>query len=142
LIKIPKLPDTLKRLICKQNYKLKEIPILPDSLQILYMEYCKMKHVPNIPNNILLITVNHPIVTVDENNLKEAGYAANNKEIYLYSPHEKILSTYHLDDNGELIVQWNAVRIISNWFIECKYNPKYKYCRERLQDEFDDLYEK
>ena len=25
-----------------------------------------------------------------------------------------------------------AVRVIGKWFLECKYNPLYKYCREKL----------
>ena len=29
---------------------------------------------------------------------------------------------------------------IENWFLDCKYNPKYKYCRKRLMKEYDDLY--
>ena len=30
---------------------------------------------------------------------------------------------------------------IGEWFLECRYNPKYKYCRTRLMKEFDDLYD-
>ncbi len=33
-----------------------------------------------------------------------------------------------------------AVCEIENWFLECKYNPKYKYCRDRLNEEFSELY--
>ena len=29
---------------------------------------------------------------------------------------------------------------ISNWFLECKYNPKYLYCRQKLMKEYDELY--
>ena len=28
---------------------------------------------------------------------------------------------------------------IGNWFLECKYNPKYKYCQRRLTKEYDEL---
>jgi len=28
--------------------------------------------------------------------------------------------------------------IISDWFLECKYNPQYKYCRDRLDKEYQD----
>jgi hypothetical protein len=31
---------------------------------------------------------------------------------------------------------------ISEWFLECKYNPKYKYCKDRLNDEYDILFTK
>ena len=30
---------------------------------------------------------------------------------------------------------------ISDWFLECKYNPKYKYCRDRLEKEYEDIME-
>ncbi len=33
-----------------------------------------------------------------------------------------------------------CVKKIENWFLECKYNPKYKYCRDRLNKEFSELY--
>jgi hypothetical protein len=29
---------------------------------------------------------------------------------------------------------------IGNWFLECKYNPQYKYCQNRLNHEYDQLY--
>ena len=28
---------------------------------------------------------------------------------------------------------------LGNWFLECKYNPKYKYCRDRVDAEYDEL---
>ena len=31
----------------------------------------------------------------------------------------------------------NAVNVISNRFLEWKYNPEYKYCRERMNDLYD-----
>jgi hypothetical protein len=34
----------------------------------------------------------------------------------------------------------NAVEKIENWFLECKYNPKYLYCRKRLMEEYEELY--
>ena len=30
-------------------------------------------------------------------------------------------------------------RKIENWFLKCKYNPKYKYCRDRLEKEYHNL---
>ena len=29
---------------------------------------------------------------------------------------------------------------IGEWFLECKYNPKYKYCRDRVDKEYDKLF--
>ena len=33
--------------------------------------------------------------------------------------------------------QMNATNIISNWFLESKYNPQYKYCRDRVELLYD-----
>lgn len=30
---------------------------------------------------------------------------------------------------------------IEKWFIDCKYNPEYKYCRDRLAKEYKELYD-
>ena len=30
--------------------------------------------------------------------------------------------------------------MIGEWFLECKYNPKYKYCKDRLIKEYEELY--
>ena len=29
---------------------------------------------------------------------------------------------------------------IGEWFLECKYNPKYKYCRDRVDKEYNELF--
>lgn len=36
---------------------------------------------------------------------------------------------------------YKAVPIIENWFLECKYNPKYGYCQRRLQSQYDEMFE-
>ncbi len=30
---------------------------------------------------------------------------------------------------------------IENWFIDCKYNPEYKYCRDRVQKDYEETYD-
>ena len=35
----------------------------------------------------------------------------------------------------------NAVKFISKSFLECKYNPEYKYCRDRMNDLYDREYD-
>lgn len=32
-----------------------------------------------------------------------------------------------------------AANIIGEWFLKCKYDPSYKYCRDRLNKEYDQL---
>lgn len=47
---------------------------------------------------------------------------------------------YKADTNHHLKFK-KACNTIGEWFLDCKYNPKYKYCRDRLEAEFNDLYE-
>lgn len=34
-----------------------------------------------------------------------------------------------------------SANTISDWFLQCKYNPKYKYCRDKQYQELLDIYE-
>jgi len=38
-------------------------------------------------------------------------------------------------------VQRKRMNRIGEWFLECKYNPQYKYCRDRVDELYDDEYE-
>ena len=100
-----------------------------------------MKHVPNIPKNILFLCTNKPIVSVDDIDLEEKLCPSNQ---YRYSPYKTLLdkfgNTFDICDVEPIIKQWYAVKIISEWFLECKFNPKYKYCQKRLIGEFEDMY--
>ena len=64
-------------------------------------------------------------------------------------------SDYDSDDDHCINNQWynesgltkyyeeivkNATNIIGEWFLKCKYNPQYKYCRNILENEYNDLY--
>jgi len=37
--------------------------------------------------------------------------------------------------------EYNAVKLISKSFLECRYNPQYKYCRDRMNDLYDREYD-
>jgi len=34
----------------------------------------------------------------------------------------------------------NMCNKIGNWYLECKYNPKYEQCRKKLKLEYEELY--
>jgi hypothetical protein len=138
---LPQLPDNLKTLCCHKNSKLKYLPKLPKSLQLLYCYGCLVNHIPNIPTKILLINIDRPIVSVDDIELYEKSYEKH----YIYSPHKNLLLLPELHNSVYLVDHyvkfWYASNIIGNWFLDCKYNPKYKYCIDRLQKEYRELYE-
>ena len=30
---------------------------------------------------------------------------------------------------------------IGDWYLECKYNPKYKYCKDRINKEYEEAFQ-
>lgn len=114
LQKLPKLPHTLKSLICVNN-ELTYLPLLPPKLEKLHVELNRLKKIPVLPS------------TVEEIN-------------YLENPVHSIVETYFNDNLAEYHIGIRTVNMIENWFLECKYNPKYKYCRDRIKKEHEELY--
>ena len=135
------LPNSLEILWCDNN-NLTSLPNnLPNSLEILWCYNNNLTSLPdNLPyslkelwcdnNNLTRLPDNLP------NSLKEL-YCANN-------PIYKFIEKYHNNDWKEYI-KWKTKykspsNIIGSWFLDCKYNPKYKYCTDRLNEEYDSLY--
>jgi len=44
------------------------------------------------------------------------------------------------DKFDRAFIVMKAVIIIENWFLECKYNPKYGYCQRLLKKQYDNMY--
>ena len=65
----------------------------------------------------------NPLVDIIKNVCK--GKNRNNRKIRKYLFYKKV-KPYVLK--------------IENWFLECKYNPKYLYCQRRLENEFNEIY--
>lgn len=114
LPKLPKLPHTLKTLICANN-ELTQLPPLPPKLEKLHTELNRLKKMPVLPPTV-----------------EEVNYAEN--------PVHSIIETYFNDDLTEYYIGIEIVNMIENWFLECKMNPEYKYCRDRLKKEFEEIY--
>ena len=53
----------------------------------------------------------------------------------------------YINPNNKVLVKkyfphiTNSVNTISDWFLQCKYNPKYKYCRDKQYQDLLDIYE-
>jgi len=47
---------------------------------------------------------------------------------------------YYKTDPMNFSEYYHAVKRIENWFLECKFNPKYGYCQRLLQNQFDEIY--
>jgi len=57
-----------------------------------------------------------------------------NHIIKYFDGNRKIYNKHHH------VMERKFVEKIENWFLECKYNPKYLYCRKRLIKEYEELY--
>ncbi len=153
------LPQSLKILKCSNN-KMKYINYLPESLEWFDCNTNELMELPRIPHSLLYLNCSH-------NNIKglpSSIFFSKLCNFILYSNgqyqfhHAKVnyneekliindnpvceIISIHCDGRmDDYIFRKKAVDIIGNAFLEAKYNPKYKYCRERLENEFDDLYE-
>lgn len=164
LTELPKLPPNLVELICFNN-KLKSLPELPKSLCYLN---CSQNNIDDLPLSLLYCKMSEKLhycnLSINRcfrpsetsmhwlSNCK-CGYS-NRKHtyfgfIYQDNPiYNTIINKYKFRDRNARRVKRYLyhkkvkpyVLIIENWFLECKYNPKYKYCRDRLRNEFKELY--
>ena len=76
--------------------------------------------------------------------LKEYSYYFNCKKKYdtelnnyNYTMVDSPLSYIDSEDCKDYL-NIRSVDKISNWFLECKYNPKYKFCRDRINKMYDE----
>jgi len=63
----------------------------------------------------------------------------NNNPIYEY------IKTYFNGNEKKYIEYEKAMKRqfankLGDWFLDCKYNPKYLYCRKRLMKEYGEFY--
>ena len=136
---LPELPKTLGWLYASDN-NLTELPILPLPLRILYCSNNKLNILPTIPRKVkYLYCIN--------NNLTDLPDMPENLHYILYdnNPIYEFIDTYFYG-NKTSYFKWKTQfkKIYSDklgkWFLECKYNPKYKYCRDRVNAEYDELF--
>ena len=104
---------------CTGN-RLSYLPELPNSLQVLWCNYNNLSSLPELPNSLInLCYYDNPIY-----NYIKYYFNGNNNN---YFEHQKNIKK-------------KSANKIGGWFLDCKFNPKYKYCRERLMKEYGELY--
>ena len=119
LSNLPELPNSLVELHCNNN-KFSILPELPNSLIHLNCEYNNLSSLPELPNSLTEFNYyNNPIFTHIEKYF--------DGDIMRYNE-------YHNN------IKRKFVNKIGEWFLDCKYNPKYLYCRKRLMTEYNELY--
>jgi len=63
-----------------------------------------------------------------------SNYKCNtDKEIF-----DSIREQYFKDEEEKYKIK--QVNKIKKWFLKCKYNPKYKYCRDKLEAQYKEMY--
>ena len=117
------------------------MPELPNSLLYLYCYNNNLSSLPELPNSLTeLMCFNNNLSSLPElpNSLRVMFY--DNNPIYYY-----ILEFFDNHINKYFEHQYNMkgkfVNKIGNWYLDCKYNPKYLYCRKRLIEEYEELYD-
>ena len=119
LFSLPELSNSLIKLQCGNN-NLSSLPKLPNSLTNLRCTYNNLSSLPELPNSITFI-----------------NYCHNPIYIYIY----KYFNDNYIEYNEYQKKMKKVFAIkIGDWFLECRYNPKYKYCRKRLMKEYEECY--
>ncbi len=144
-------PSYLTHIDCSTN-NLFKINNLPNKLRYLLCKNNNITFLPKIPNTLYVIdiddgwTMNSPIG-------KKMEKVFGKIRIFSYSHGYGGYDNYD-DGDGELnhrdtFVNWyrayefsqkRHVKRIENWYMDCKYNPVYKKCRERIEKEFEEMY--
>lgn len=165
---LPKLPSTLKDLSCFDN-KLNEIPELPESLLELNCSGNKLTILPKLPSNLsALFCGSNQLTYISDlpKNLKYL-YCRGNKINYIQKHNLFHVKSYtsglyfsHIYDNnpiyeyiktyfcGDILNYFDFIDKyekkfadkIGQWYINCKYNPEYNVCKERLIKEYHEHY--
>ena len=151
LVDIPELPLSIKSLCCECN-KIKRIPDLSE-MKYLYELNCRDNCLEQLPNfnpsmHSLHFSNNYikylPLSLFNckcmrkDYLIHDLGPTYDNNPVYY-----AIDKCHHdLQKYMDWQIKWQRlfVRKIEDWYLECKYNPKYKFCRDRLTNEFNELY--
>ena len=119
LSSLPELPNSLEELWCNKNI-LSSLPELPNTLIYLVCSDNKISSLPELPNSLTrILYIRTPIYT-------HIGTHFNG-DANKYFEHQKKIENIFANKIGD-------------WFLDCKYNPKYLYCRKRLMKEYEELY--
>ena len=96
------------------------LPLLPYSIHLVSCQNNYITSIPILPESLeeFYIFGFNPIA-----NSIDKGFGSWTK----YRKFQRLMLKYYANKIGE-------------WFMDCKMNPKYKYCRDRLQKEYEELY--
>ncbi len=147
LTHLPKLPPNLKVFECINN-SIKELPTLPLKLERLSMMDNAITSI-NLPDSVELqknlkdvCMCGNRVIKLPDNILRYAktdfNFARNPIEI-LFS--KQLKSDRRGYDHQNYIRVINAVHKIENWYLNARYNPNHNYCKRKLMEDYNELYD-
>jgi Leucine-rich repeat (LRR) protein len=139
LTSLPTLPSSLTELWCGYN-KLTSLPTLPSSLTKLECNWNNLTSLPTLPSSLVkLYCNNNKLTSLPTLPFSLTELCCRNNQI-----NSKIDDYFKEDWRKYRKFQQSTLKEFANklgsWFLECKYNPKYKYCRRRLTKEYKELF--
>jgi len=132
---LPPLPQTLKSLWCSHN-KITKLPSLPENLEYLYIPNNMLEILPSCPKSLKYIFISN-------NNLIELPFIGRRCHMeYEENPIANFVNKFFKRDMDEYYEWKNKfekkfVKKIETWFLKCKYNPEYLYCRNFIMKGYD-----
>lgn len=139
------------------NNNLFQINQFPNKLKFFHASMNNISYLPKIPDTLQVLEL------IDFNNTNILGCPILKKinKIFGYPYISRYIegqNRYEYDNNyddDDDMLQYNTcinwckayelylkrnVKKIENWYMECKYNPIYKKCRDRLESEYDEIF--
>lgn len=164
---LPKLPKSLITLRCPNN-NFVTLSKLPDSIKFINCSFNRITRFPKIPSSMdQVICSNNKLMSLLPLKNVKYIYAEHNpcfdeiKIKYDFKEKERcplnsiwgnlfrkntdneifefVRKKYFKDEEEKY--KLNQSNKIGEWFLDCKYNPKYKYCRDRLKKEYNNIYQ-
>lgn len=123
-----RLPNTIEKLdieLCNIG----KLPKLPNKLKILRCVATDIVKLPDLPEGLKYLYLHN------NDKLKQVPRLPTSLEKYYgQKPFDNLFKVQ------QMIYKKNSDKI-GIWFLKCKYDPKYKYCRNRLKKEYDEIYD-
>lgn len=136
--KLPEVPKTLQMLWCGNN----NIKVFPDSIQ--YVDF----HKPNHEYRMLECRYfgNCFVKSPWQANFLcgkshcYSGHDGNERYRDAYGPIYEFIDVYCARDFVKYVKYKKVIQKIEKWFLDCKYNPKYRYCQRKVMKDYNGLY--
>lgn len=153
---IPELPNKLQDLHCRNN-RIVSLPKLPKSLIFMDCSNNKIRILPELSDKLMNSYSGYRTVLWTYNNILEEiprPYDLHFYEYILsYTLPKNLLGQLNGPIRRKIITEYNSDIIayvrdnlknkannIGEWFLDCKYNPKYAYCRRKLKRDYNEAF--